>query len=214
MGSTPRPHASLGRARTNVFIALVTGFLAGCAGNEEAPIPDRVVEPDPQLLFWEGLNELCGQAFEGRVVENVPPDSSFEGRALVMHVRSCDPGEIHIPFHVGDDRSRTWVVTTTAVGLRLKHDHRHEDGTEDAITQYGGDTRGRGTSAAQDFHADPFTVAGNFHAIDIPSFVLSQNQRVILTSAERLESPKYLDLFFLHPVGFEPGGRFHGGQGQ
>lgn len=157
MGSTPRPHASLGRARTNVFIALVTGFLAGCAGNEEAPIPDRVVEPDPQLLFWEGLNELCGQAFEGRVVENVPPDSSFEGRALVMHVRSCDPGEIHIPFHVGDDRSRTWVVTTTAVGLRLKHDHRHEDGTEDAITQYGGDTRGRGTSAAQDFHADPFT---------------------------------------------------------
>ena len=74
-----------------------------------------------------------------------------------MHVRECQTGEIRIPFFVGDDRSRTWVITSTATGLRLKHDHRHEDGTEDAVTQYGGDTEGRGTSTTQDFHADAFT---------------------------------------------------------
>ena len=58
--------------------------------------------------------------------------------------RSCDLAEIRIPFHVGEDRSRTWVMTPTSVGLRLKHDHRHEDGSEDEVTQYGGDTRGTG----------------------------------------------------------------------
>ena len=74
-----------------------------------------------------------------------------------MHVRSCDMAEIRIPFHVGEDRSRTWVLTPTATGLRLKHDHRHEDGTEDEVTQYGGDATGRGTASSQDFPADPFT---------------------------------------------------------
>lgn len=74
-----------------------------------------------------------------------------------MHVRSCDPAEIRIPFHVGADRSRTWVVTPTATGLLLKHDHRHEDGSEDEITQYGGEAIGRGTDTTQDFAADAFT---------------------------------------------------------
>ena len=74
-----------------------------------------------------------------------------------MHVRQCAPAEIRIPFHIGPNRSRTWVFTRTASGLRLKHDHRHEDGTEDAITQYGGDTRGRGSIHRQEFHADSLT---------------------------------------------------------
>lgn len=114
-------------------------------------------EADPQLAFWEELQELCGLAFEGRVVESVPPDESFEGQRLVMHVRTCDVAEIRVPFHVGEDRSRTWVITPTATGLRLKHDHRHEDGSEDEVTQYGGDTPGRGEATAQEFHADAYT---------------------------------------------------------
>ena len=41
---------------------------------------------------------------------------------------------------VGEDRSRTWIVSVLSDGrLRLKHDHRHEDGEPDAITMYGGD---------------------------------------------------------------------------
>src|SRR5690606_19813992 len=62
-----------------------------------------------------------------------------------------------IPFHVGDDRSRTWVLSRTDSGLRLKHDHRHEDGSEDAITQYGGETRTQGTPTTQEFYADAYT---------------------------------------------------------
>jgi hypothetical protein len=51
------------------------------------------------------------------------------------------------------------VITRTPNGLRLKHDHRHEDGSEDAVTQYGGDTRGPGTATRQDFYADSLTAA-------------------------------------------------------
>lgn len=114
--------------------------------------------PPEQEAFWRALRGLCGQAFAGKIVESTSStDAAFAGRMLVMHVRVCDENEIKIPFHVGDNRSRTWVITRTATGLRLKHDHRHEDGTEDKITQYGGDTAAAGTASQQDFPADQFT---------------------------------------------------------
>lgn len=112
----------------------------------------------PQDEFWARLTALCGRAFEGRMVEGTAPaDAAFGAQRMVMHVRACGPDEIRIPFHVGANRSRTWVITRTAAGLRLKHDHRHEDGSEDAVTQYGGDTSEAGTAAKQEFAADEFT---------------------------------------------------------
>ncbi len=108
-----------------------------------------------QEQFFRRLAGLCGQAFEGRVASPpVEADGAFAGKRLVMHVRDCGKDEIRIPFHVGEDRSRTWVVTRTASGLRLKHDHRHSDGTEDRLTRYGGDTAGEGTVRRQEFPAD------------------------------------------------------------
>jgi len=114
--------------------------------------------PPEQEKFWQDLRALCGQAFAGKVIEGTAAsDAQFAGQALIMHVRQCGENEIKIPFHVGADRSRTWVITRTATGLRLKHDHRHEDGTEDKVTQYGGDTAAAGTAARQDFPTDAFT---------------------------------------------------------
>ena len=98
----------------------------------------------------------CGQAFAGRVLVDSPPqgDNAFAGQILVMHVRECTDGELRVPFHVGEDRSRTWVLTRTPAGLRLKHDHRHADGTEDAVTMYGGETAGAGSEVRQEFPVD------------------------------------------------------------
>jgi hypothetical protein len=107
--------------------------------------------------FFARLSALCGSAFEGRVVTTDASDREMASSRLVMHVRQCSNGEIRIPFNVGDNRSRTWVVTRTAAGLRLKHDHRHEDGSEDELTRYGGDTVGVGTAARQEFPADAFS---------------------------------------------------------
>jgi hypothetical protein len=110
----------------------------------------------PASDLWSALQPLCGKAFEGRMVEGTEPsDQAIAEQRLVMHVRQCSADEIRIPFHVGENRSRTWVLTPTATGLRLKHDHRHEDGSEDRVTQYGGE--GRGVSRSIDFHADEHT---------------------------------------------------------
>ncbi|MFV3073589.1 hypothetical protein [Niveispirillum fermenti] len=110
--------------------------------------------------FLTRLNALCGQAFEGSITANSDPNPGndpFAGKRLVMHVRECAADQVKVPFHVGDDRSRTWVLTRTADGLRLKHDHRHEDGSEDAVTQYGGDTSAPGTAERQEFPVDSFS---------------------------------------------------------
>jgi len=113
---------------------------------------------EADALFGK-LKALCGQAFAGRVVSTDERDKDMASQNLVMHMRSCDAARIAIPFHVGDDRSRTWRITRTDTGLRLKHDHRHEDGTPDTVTMYGGDSLPPGTASRQDFPADAETKA-------------------------------------------------------
>lgn len=113
----------------------------------------------PIDVFWAALGALCGNAYGGRVMESVPADRSMSAAALLMHVRDCTADTIRIPFHVGENRSRTWVLTRTANGLRLKHDHRHEDGSSDSVTMYGGDTQGEGTGDRQEFFADSLTAS-------------------------------------------------------
>lgn len=138
--------------RQAILAAAAAALLAGCATTPAAP--------GPQDAFLDALRPLCGRAFEGRVVSApVEADRDMAGSRLVMHVASCAEDEIRIPFHVGADRSRTWVVTRTASGLRLKHDHRHEDGSPDELTMYGGDTVDEGSAVRQEFPADAFSRA-------------------------------------------------------
>lgn len=110
-------------------------------------------------VFFNKLSSYCGKAFAGKLVAFNESDTKSFGGAAVMHVRSCSKNEIRVPFHVGEDRSRTWVITKTDTGLRLKHDHRHKDGSEDKLTQYGGDTVNAGTAIRQEFPADAFSKA-------------------------------------------------------
>jgi hypothetical protein len=142
-------------------LAVTTATLAGCGGapaSEAATVEAASLEiMSQQADFWAALQALCGQAFAGTLAEGAPSDTAFAGKAMVMHVRECAPEEIKIPFHVGEDHSRTWVLTQTETGLRLKHDHRLSDGSEDEVTQYGGDTRDTGSATKQEFYADAFT---------------------------------------------------------
>ncbi|WP_183251303.1 hypothetical protein [Brevundimonas basaltis] len=126
--------------------APVLALLAACA---TAPEPAH-----PQDAFMARLNALCGQTFEGRVTSDDPADADFRASRLVMQVRDCSPGEVGIPFAVGEDRSRRWIVTRTADGLRLKHDHRDEQGVIHGYHMYGGDTAGTGTAWRQEFPVD------------------------------------------------------------
>lgn len=106
--------------------------------------------------FWENLQKQCGKSFTGEVKEGAANDT-FREKKLVMHVRNCDKNTIRIPFFVGDNKSRTWVLTYEKDRIQLKHDHRHEDGSEDKVTQYGGSTTNSGSSMLQFFPADQET---------------------------------------------------------
>lgn len=137
--------------RNPILLAILAGaFAPACAARPAA---------DPQAAFFGNLTKLCGKAFAGRVVTSDPVDAEMASKPMTMHVRTCSVDAIRIPFHVGDDRSRTWVVTRTPTGLRLKHDHRHKDGTSDAVTMYGGDTTAPGTATAQAFPVDAESIA-------------------------------------------------------
>lgn len=125
-------------------------LLAGCAS---------ATLPSPSVSFFDNLRTLCGKSFEGRLVVSAPADPAFADKRLVMGPVSCAQADtVRVPFAVGDDRSRTWVLTRIEDNrIRLKHDHRHGDGTEDALSQYGGDSIDSGTSTRQYFPVDAFT---------------------------------------------------------
>ena len=115
-------------------------------------------ESTNSTLFWNDLKEHCGKSYKGEIISGAKEGDGFAGEKLVMHIRSCEENRIKIPFFVGDDKSRTWVFTINEAKLiQLKHDHRHKDGSEDKITQYGGTNPNIGLADIQFFPADQHT---------------------------------------------------------
>ena len=107
--------------------------------------------------FFNHLKKHDGKAYEGTVTSGAREGDGFSDKRLVMHVRSCEENRIRIPFFVGDDKSRTWIMTLDNDRILLKHDHRHADGSEDKVTMYGGWTPNAGTPNMQIFPADQYT---------------------------------------------------------
>ncbi len=127
--------------------------LALCALLSLAPVAAHAESPASQ--FFDRLSKLCGKTFTGQVVVGDAADDAFRKAELVMTVAHCDADQIRIPFRVGEDRSRTWIVTRVGADrLRLKHDHRHADGVEDELSRYGGDTAEPGSAQLQRFPVD------------------------------------------------------------
>jgi hypothetical protein len=113
-------------------------------------------ETEPSNSFWNSLKSHCGNAYAG-ILEIPEEDEAFGGKKLVMHVKSCSENEIKIPFYVGDDKSRTWILSMKEGIISLKHDHRHEDGTMDDVNFYGGTASNKGKADIQSFPADVHT---------------------------------------------------------
>lgn len=169
----------------------VAAFLNSAAIGQSA-----VKELPADQIFWDELKKLCGNAYAGSVAAAPADDTTFKDKALVMHVRSCEKDRIRIPFFVGTDRSRTWVLTRKKGRIELRHDHRHEDGKPDAVTMYGGWTTSVGMPTRQMFPADDKTVqviaaaATNVWWIDVvPGEYFSYNLRRL--GVERYFSIKF-----------------------
>ncbi len=149
----------------NSLFSLLIISIFGCTStNNETPKTvehkDTTVISEKENLgldFKKEIEKHCGKAYEGVITEGGKSGDGFVGERLVMQVLSCEDNQIKIPFYVGENKSRTWVLTFKDNRIQLKHDHRHEDGSEDSITMYGGTSANTGHSGIQFFPADQET---------------------------------------------------------
>ncbi|MDD3568953.1 MAG: hypothetical protein PHT92_11195 [Bacteroidales bacterium] len=138
--------------RKLALLVLVATVAISCGSSTQkeksAEKPCCSVE-NTQQAFLKNLASLCGKSFVGR--------DSWAHKKFVMHVTVCENDRVYIPFHLDEDRSRTWMFIMEEKGLRFRHDHRHEDGTPEDQTLYGGYADDSGTAFIQSFPWDDYT---------------------------------------------------------
>jgi len=128
--------------------------------------------PAAQDEFVQNLMPLCGQSFAGKVVSTDAVDADWRSADIIAGPVSCEVAAIKMPLAVGENTSRTWVLIPEKRSLTLKHDHRHKDGTADAVSWYGGTAQTDGTSTRQEFPVDDFSI-DLFEKEDLPASVVN-----------------------------------------
>ena len=141
---------------------ILATLITACACSSCAPAPElEDMMSKQEADFFRLVESMCGETFVGESVYPEDPGHDFAGKKLVATIEYCDHRQIRIPFTVGDDASRTWLLTATRQGLLFKHDHRLKDGSPDPVTNYGGYSasyKGEAVTATKHFfHADDFT---------------------------------------------------------
>jgi hypothetical protein len=146
-------------------IAVVVLFLTVSCGPRIKPDADayetevetNLLVSDDQQAFFNNLKSLCGQSFKGEQIYRSHHGESWAGREMIMYITECEDDHVYIPFHVDEDRSRTWMFTIEDGQLVFRHQHLHEDGTPEDGSMYGGFANEAGSAFVQYFPADEHT---------------------------------------------------------
>ncbi|WP_154222997.1 hypothetical protein [Marinicella rhabdoformis] len=163
-------------------LIILVAFLSAC---QHKPV-------NTKATFFENLSSLCGQVFTGYSTFPDDPKHDFAGKLLVANFSECSAEEIRVKFVVGENHSRTWVITQSDKGLLLKHDHRHEDGTLDEITNYGGWANENGTTWQQHFQADQETAdLIPAAATNVWMLAFDPQSKVLTYDLKRHDLPRY-----------------------
>jgi hypothetical protein len=173
-------------------VLLSTAFmvLSACAGSSPSSTAAGI---SAQQAFMQAFQPYCGKAYQARIIQDSAPSPAWD-HPLVVHIRDCEGDVIRMPLHVGEDRSRTWVLTLHSDHIDFQHIHLHEDGSPDAVSPYGGQTLDAGSATQQSFPVDEasktlFMANGldvsvtNTWTIDFPA---SQTMRYQLSRPGRL----------------------------
>lgn len=188
-------------AKKTLYVLLFVSLLSSC--NNTDPIETKPIATSNSSkensetiltheLFFDNMVRLCGQRYEGKMTYPVDGQDSFAGKLLVADFQTCSDTHIKIPFAVGENRSRTWIISKTSNGLQLKHDHRHEDGTPDKINLYGGNTVDAGSALSQSFHADEHTQKIIPEAsTNVWTISFNENTDELIYHLERHQKPRF-----------------------
>ena len=148
-----------------ITVVLTASLFNVCSFANEvssSSVQQQTFNNNEQLRFFNAIKKHCGKAYSGKIIidhdsKAETSKSRFDGKEMKMFVRRCSEQELQIPFYIGEDASRTWLITKTETGLLLKHDHRHKDGSPDKSTMYGGHTSNSGNANLQSFPVDDFS---------------------------------------------------------
>lgn len=102
--------------------------------------------------FWQRLNALCGNAYEGYLVSSDPQDADFVEADLWMEVSDCGSRDITVDFMNGEEAVGHWILTRREDGIELRHIHEG-----DALTGYGGYSTENSSGSRMNFPADQAT---------------------------------------------------------
>lgn len=168
------------------FVCLIL-FFSFCLNAQEA---------QPSEKFWAQLQQHCGKVYEGWITHGAVPKDGFTGEKLIMHVRTCDENIIRIPFFVGEDKSRTWILKLNDdKTIQLQHDHRHPDGTEENENFYGGNSTNAGLENLQMFPADVHT-ANIIPAAASNVWWFTIDEESFTYNLRRVGSDRYFSVYF------------------
>ena len=143
--------------RTSVLPSLLPLLLllVGCGRGEStgSRAAGDADDLDPQLVFWDELQLLCGGVYPGRVVSSPSDESTLPGGDVTLRVTDCDIALVTLTLFAGQEARREWRVTPTAAGLLLEEEALPGDGGTARTPGYAGESWGRGTATAQAFRA-------------------------------------------------------------
>ncbi len=120
--------------------------------------------PEPQAQFMRNVSALCNHSFSGKVVSTDAVDKDWRSKEIIVGPIACVTQGVKMPLAVGDNTSRTWFLIPTKNALTLKHEHKHADGSADAVSWYGGTAATNGnqnqdSAQRQEFPVDDFSIA-------------------------------------------------------
>ncbi|MFK8013343.1 MAG: hypothetical protein AB8B80_14985 [Marinicellaceae bacterium] len=173
-------------------IIIITTIISSCGFNNKSKT---------KLDFFNQLSHYCGKTYEGKTVFPDDPSDDFAGKKLVMHLKECSDNEIRVPFAVGENTSRTWIISKTNKGLLLKHDHRHADGTPDELTMYGGfeEKNLSTTNMKASFAADGETAEMLPEAkTNVWTLIIDKQNKQFIYSLTRHGKPRYKAVFSMN----------------
>lgn len=188
--------------KPTLFFIVIVFFIVSCksTGEKTAEINDP---KEPVVEFMENLKTFEGQSFYGKVLFPENPDAPFNADTLYVNFESFTDTEVRMPFILGSDKSRTWVLTLNENGLLFKHDHRHSDGTPEDITMYGGYADEQGNALSQNFPADEetFTMMPET-STNVWTFKFNEEMTEFHYILERHSAPRFHVVFDLTaPIG-------------
>jgi len=174
-------------------VLLLAFFITACAGNDGTELTIEIDPETTQGEFFANLLELCDDTFVGESTYPVdPPHEELGNVELRATIATCTEEEIRIPFHAGDDESRTFVLTRSDEGLHLRHDHRYPNGSQHDLTDYGGWANDQGSSTRQYFEADQQTVEMIPEAeTNVWMIELDMDEGTLIYNLERHGEPRF-----------------------